>query len=293
MKINGLQLGQQLLSSLKKDIRKHSQKPHLAVILVGNDAPSLVYVGQKKKSGKKIGVKVSVHHFMRNPGYQKLAELVHTLSRDPEVHGIIIQRPLPDSISADSLTSRIAPTKDVDSFHPKSPFLPPLGIAVLTTLHYVYQKRFTKRKKIEPVIVPAANQWLKKQTVILLGRGESGGQPIAKTLTHFGIPLIILTSRSEHREEYLKQADIVISAVGKAAVNASELKKDVVLIGVGIRREKKRLLGDYNETDIKKIASYFTPTPKGIGPINVACLLQNVVTAWKKAPKSASSKRKR
>lgn len=286
MIIDGKKLARGVLREAARNIKKLKKKkivPQLAVILVGNDPSSLSYIKQKIKAAKQVKAQVTLHHFKKTPLYQKLAEKIRDLDQDSKVHGIIVQRPLPSTLSARDLNKRISIEKDIDGFLPKSLHTPPLGIAIFKILNEMYFRALKKKKKPAQDISKNLVNYLRKQSIVLIGRGDTGGKPIAETLQKHGIDFVILHSMMENREEYIKDADIIISAVGKAkAVPLEIVKPSAWLIGVGVHRGKKGIVGDYDEKDIAKRVRFYTPTPGGVGPVNVACLILNLVTAAKK-----------
>lgn len=286
MKIDGKAIAARLLIQLQLDVVKLTRRsgipPHLAVIYIGNDSASASFIKQKEQAASRTGVILTVHRYRRAPLYQKLAEFIKTLNRDKTVHGIIIQRPLPSSLSSDSLTKLVSPTKDVDGFLEKSIFIPPLSLAVFKIFNEIYFTHIKKSALPKDDFTKPLLHWLKEKRLVLIGRGETGGKPIAKTLSSVRLNYILLNSQVESREDYLKEADIVISAVGKPRmITPVTMKKGAILIGVGIRTDNDRLKGDFEEKEVMDEAGFYTPTPGGIGPVNVACLVSNVVTACK------------
>ena len=287
MKIDGKLIAAEILDDIKTEVKRLQKKnidPRLAVVLIGEDAASLSFVKQKTKAAQLTGITLSLHHFKKTPLYQKLAEFIHELGQDESIHGIIIQRPLPPSLSASSLTKIIKPNKDVDGFLPKSHFLPPLGLAIFKVLNEIYFRHLHKKVKPKDDCTKPFLAWLKSKNIVLIGQGETGGKPISQTFQKYRINFLLINSRTENTEEYISQADILISSVGKSQIiKSNQLKSGAILLGVGVHKEKDKLVGDYDEKEIATTAGYYTPTPGGIGPVNVACLLQNVVTACKKS----------
>ncbi|HCS79485.1 TPA: hypothetical protein DIV55_07180 [Patescibacteria group bacterium] len=283
MKIDGQQLARRILRNLHtrvKALQKTGITPHLAVIWVGNDPASASFIKQKSIAACVIGARLSLHQFKKTPLYQKLAEFIREMSRNPEIHGIIVQRPLPPSLSAQSLCKLVPKNKDVDGFLPKSAHVPPIGSAMFRLFNEIYFNKLQKTASPEDNYSKPLLTWLKEKNIVLLGKGETAGKPIAATLSKYRLPFIMLNSRSDHPEEYLKEADIVISAIGKAGiVNPAHLKQGVILIGVGMERKQHKLKGDYDENQVEKIARFYTPMPGGTGPVNVACLMENLVNA--------------
>lgn len=282
MIIDGKKIANNLLIDIKSQRKKWKRKipPTLSIIVVGKNAASDSYIRQKKKTAKSIGIDVNVHTFKTNVTYQELAEFIRVQGTDPDVHGIIIQRPLPSTLSAVSLVKRIPYEKDVDSFRAKTPHTPPLGEAMLHLLASAYWgngTRYIKRTQEETENLVSL---LKTKSILLIGCGATGGKPIAKTLKSLKIRFLIATSATPLKN-FAPESDIIISAVGKSKIiTPSLVKSGAILISVGIWKDKKnKMRGDYEIDDIKKHASLATPTPGGVGPVNVACLLQNVVNA--------------
>ncbi len=284
MKIDGRLLSAEILGKLKKEIKslKFSVPPHLAVIWVGSDSSSLSFIRQKQLAAKQIGAKISLIHFRKTPEYTKIARILLQIATDKSIHGMIIQRPFPPTLSADTLNVRIPIFKDVDGFLPKSAFDPPVGMAVFKILSEVYYRHLTHIQKPIDDYPKSLISYLKNKKIVQIGRGETAGKPIAQILNTMKLNFIILNSQSQNRDEYLNQADIVISAVGKSQIiTPDQVKPNCILIGVGIHKEKGKLTGDFDENEFKDQVLFYTPTPGGVGPVNVACLMQNLVSACK------------
>jgi methylenetetrahydrofolate dehydrogenase (NADP+)/methenyltetrahydrofolate cyclohydrolase len=211
---------------------------------------------------------------------EELVEKVKLLNDDPFVHGILIQRPLPEQIDIEKLELTTDPEKDIDGFHPDSPYTLPLPLAVGKILEAVYIQKNQKSEFTHPAFVA----WLNKENIVLLGKGPTGGGPIIEYFKKLNIKPTLIDSKTKNPERIMNKADIVISAVGREnTIKAGDLKKGVVLISVGINRgENNKLHGDYDDEAIKDIASYYTPTPGGVGPVNVAMLWVNLLTATEK-----------
>jgi len=279
MKIDGKEIAQEILDSLKKRTEKLKKKnitPRLAIILVGSDPASMAYVNQKKKKAKSIGVKTTILHLSDKISQVSLTKTIQRFNADNDIYGIIVQRPLPANINLEKIVNAIDPKKDVDGFHLDSHFQMPIAMAVLKILEKVYicipeiQSRFV--------------EWLKDKNIVVIGKGQTGGKPIIQMLEKMKIPFTLIDSKTEKPESLIRKADIIISAVGKPSILKQQLlKKGVILIGIGISTgESAKLMGDYDQNRIKNIASFYTPTPGGIGPVNVAMLLKNLVLAAEK-----------
>lgn len=272
MKIDGRKIAEGILEELKKRVENLKEKniiPHLVVILIGNDPVSSSYVNQKKINAEKIGAKISIHQFSYSVTGKFVLGLLNDLNHLTSVHGIIVQRPLPKAIDKNKISLGIDPKKDVDGFHPASYFQPPLALAVLRILRSLLAQgdSFIKR--------------LKDKKIVIIGKGETGGKPIIDTFRKMGIDPKITDSKTPNPQSLTKKADIIISCVGKPNVIKPEMiKKGVILVGVGLYKgEDGKMHGDYDEEEIKNKASFYTPTPGGVGPVNVAMLLKNLVKA--------------
>jgi len=276
MKIDGKQIAQEILDNLKKQTEKLKKThiyPKLAIILVGDDSGSASYVNQKEIKAELIGTKITVKHFPSQVTENALIEAINNFNSDKDIHGIIVQQPLPKQINPENIVKAIDPNKDVDGFHQDSHFQMPIALAVLKVLEKVY----TLTPEIESRFV----DWLKDKKIVVIGKGETGGKPILRLFERMKVPVTSIDSKTEKPENLTKIADIIISAVGKSNVIKPEMiKRGVILIGIGIARgESAKLMGDYDQNEVKDLASFYTPTPGGIGPINVAYLLKNLVDA--------------
>lgn len=277
-----------IASSLKKyiiirvkSLKKKNIKPRLATILVGKSKDQLSFVTSKKKIGKSLGIDFNFIHYKETPQFMRFIKRIKTVSENTENTAVIIQQPLPSRLYTETLYDFIPLEKEIESHKAKSTFLPPIGQAVLTALKHVFiQKRTTKSIIInEDKDVSAFKQVMKHKKVVLMGRGMTGGHPIGDTLTKFKINYIGINSQTPNSEQYLQEADVIITAVGKKVITPDLIKKGVVLINVGLRRDKGKLIGDYDEKEIRNIASYYTTTPKGLGPIDVLYLYKNLIDA--------------
>lgn len=294
MKIDGREIAKKILEDLKIKVRKLNVVPHLAIILVGNDPASKLYVKQKILTAEKIGIKTSLFQYANSISAKVLLSRLNDLNHLSNVHGIIVQQPLPQDINLKRVVNAIDPKKDVDGFRPKSKFQTPIAMSVLKILEEIRQACHL-RGGVAPQanvagtfdVPPAAhlegefNRWLKSKKIVIIGKGETGGKPIIDIFEKMDIKPQIIDSKTKTPEKSTKKADIIICAVGKANILKPQmLKKGVILIGIGISaRKNAKLMGDYAENEVKNIASFYTPTPGGVGPINVAILLKNLIKA--------------
>lgn len=268
MKIDGRALARDILDSLKDEVAKLVEQgvtPTLAVVLVGDNPASISYIKQKQIAAEAIGAKIVMSQQTTAIGSMQMKEIIHAYNTDPTVHGIIVQRPLPKETHIDpSVLLTVGAAKDVDGFVSGSPFVAPVALAV------------------EKILDTADKNW-QKQHIVIVGRGETAGKPIYDYLMKPGCQIAQIHSQTPNPEALLKEADIIISCVGhRGVVTKSVVKPGAILIGVGIGRDEEAVLqGDYDEAEIADVASFYTPTPGGVGPINVACLMANLVVAAK------------
>lgn len=281
MVIDGKAIAERILSELATRTTKLKDigvTPHMAVILAGEDPASQSYVRQKAKAAERIGATLTVHRLAADAPLTALAQRIDTLNTDPTVHGIIIQRPLPAGLSDQKTLDAVVPTKDVDGFNPGSPFTVPVARGVGEILNVMFIENAAPSNNGTDTEFRA---WLRTKHIAVIGRGVTAGKPIADYFLGLDCATSIITSTTPDRDRILREADIIVSCVGKAGmVPASTIKPGAILISVGIwRDESGKLHGDYEPADIEHIAAYYTPTPGGVGPVNVACLMANLVDA--------------
>jgi methylenetetrahydrofolate dehydrogenase (NADP+)/methenyltetrahydrofolate cyclohydrolase len=273
MKIEGKTLADTILQALALKVSLLKDTPTLAVILVGDNPASLAYIKQKQNAAKTIGAKIIFNHQQTEISIATLKEFVDEYNNDPSIHGLIIQRPLPSAMGdATPVLNAVSPKKDVDGFVPNSPFDVPVASAVGEILKHVHSQEKNKNKFLP---------WVKQKNIVVVGRGETAGAPIASYLQKLECATSVIHSQTPNPKELMKKADIIISCVGKSRVVRREaIKPGVILISVGIWRDGEgKLHGDYEEAEIASIASFYTPTPGGVGPVNVACLMKNLLQA--------------
>lgn len=250
--------------------------PHLAAVLVGDDPASAVYVRTKHQACEKAGMLSTTHRLPATVSQTELLELVARLNADSAVHGILIQLPLPKGLDTTAILDAVTPLKDVDCFHPENVgllvqnrprFLPctPQGIQVLLK---------------ESDINPAGKH------VVVIGRSEIVGKPIGIMLLQKGpwadATVTICHSRTQHLADIARSADILIAAIGKPEfVTADMVAPGAVVIDVGVNRVGEKLVGDVAFQPVSEIASHITPVPGGVGPLTIAMVLQNTLTATK------------
>ena len=254
------------------DLNQKSIFPGLATIIVGNDAASSIYVKNKRKSAKEVGIESFQYEFPENIQEKELLELINELNLNSDVDGILVQLPLPKHINSDLIIDSIDVNKDVDGFNvinAGKTFIGRDSVIPCTPLGCLLM---LKSIKIE----------LKGKNAVIIGRSNIVGKPMAQLLLNEDCTVTIVHSKTFNIQALVKEADIVVAAVGSAnLVKGSWIKKGAVVIDVGINRlkveNKNILVGDINFNEVKDIASYITPVPGGVGPMTIACLLMNTV----------------
>ena len=254
------------------DLNQKSIFPGLATIIVGNDAASSIYVKNKRKSAKEVGIESFQYELPENIQEKDLLELINELNLNSDVDGILVQLPLPKHINSDIIIDSIDVNKDVDGFNvinAGKTFIGRDSVIPCTPLGCLLM---LKSIKIE----------LKGKSAVIIGRSNIVGKPMAQLLLNEDCAVTIVHSKTFNIQALVKEADIVVAAVGSAnLVKGSWIKKGAVVIDVGINRlkveDKNILAGDINFNEVKDIASYITPVPGGVGPMTIACLLMNTV----------------
>lgn len=284
MKIDGKLVAEEITGDLKRRVEKLKKKnmlPQLAIILIGDDPASQKYVEQKIKKAREIGAVATAYNFDNEVKTAILVDLIQKLNNDPKIHGLIVQRPLPPHINGQQTIDVTNPQKDVDAFHKDSPFHAPLPEAIVVLLqkiHSILESTHTSSRSFIP--------WLHSKKIVVVGKGITAGGPTIARLKELGITPQVIDSKTEEdvKKNLLKNADIVITTVGEKQIITPQLiKKGVILLGAGMSKGADgKLHGDYNHKEIQNIASFYTPIPGGVGPVNVAMLLQNLVTAAEK-----------
>ena len=271
--------GKLLATNVKKQVSSSvsllTQKgivPGLATIIVGEDAASSIYVKNKGKSAKEVGIKSFQYALPENVTENNLLKLIDELNLNDSVDGILVQLPLPIHINSDLVLDSIHPSKDVDGFNTVNAgkiYLNREGVIPCTPLGCL-------------IMLRSINQDLKGKNAVIIGRSNIVGKPMAQLLLNEDCTVTIVHSKTKDIKKIVKEADIIIAAVGIAnLVKSSWLKNDAIAIDVGINRikvdDKAKLVGDIDFNEVKAVASYLSPVPGGVGPMTIACLLMNTV----------------
>ncbi len=283
-KINGKKIANKILANLKRKISNLGKKPDLAVILVGDDPASLLYIKNKKRAAEKIGVKFELYSFgADNADDKKIMTQIKKLNRRKVINGIIVQLPLPKGLNADKIISAIDPKKDVDGFH-SHPFQPPPPVGR-------GRKDGGERFLVSPVaqavvkLIEAAKIKLRDKKAVLFVKSEIIAAPIKKMMEKKGIKVEIVAKPSlADLKKYGRQSDIIVIALGKPYILKNEMiKNNAIIIDIGITPTSspyfRKFVGDLDSRGLEKKKGFYTPVPGGVGPVTVAMLLQNIVKA--------------
>ncbi len=273
--INGKEISAAIREEIKAEVQGMSVRPGLAVVLVGDDPASAVYVRNKSKACAEVGIYSEVYRLPEETGREQLLGLIEQLNQSPLIHGILVQLPLPKHLDPEEVIMAIDPAKDVDAFHPVNvgkimignyDFLPCTPAGVMELLH---------RSGIE----------VSGKECVVIGRSNIVGKPQAMLLLHENATVTVCHSKTRDLPSVCRRADILVSAVGKAEfVTADMVRNGAVVIDVGMNRDENgKLCGDVDFEPVSEKASYITPVPGGVGPMTITMLLKNTVTAAKRA----------
>jgi len=274
-KIDGIKVSNAIKEILKSAIEKLKSEgvvPCLATVLVGDDPASATYVKNKHNACEKIGIKTKDHKLSANATQKELDKIIDNLNNDNNVHGILVQLPLPNQLNEFATISRISPIKDVDSLTPQNVGLLSMGKSIL--------KPCTPSGIIEMFYYYKIN--LEGKNVVMINRSDLIGKPLYHLLLQNNATVITCHSKTKNLIEYCKNADIIITGVGNRAkfkLTSDMIRQDAIVIDVAISRHEGKLVGDADFDDIIQKASWVTPVPGGVGPMTVAMLLKNTVTA--------------
>ncbi|MGK9045110.1 bifunctional methylenetetrahydrofolate dehydrogenase/methenyltetrahydrofolate cyclohydrolase FolD [Mammaliicoccus vitulinus] len=263
------------LQSEVERLKTHNIVPKLSVILVGNDGASQSYVNSKKKAAEKIGMISEIIHMDESSTEEEVLNELERLNNDNSVSGILVQVPLPKQVSEAKVLETINPDKDVDGFNP-------INIGRL----YTGERTFIPCTPLGIMeIIKHADIDLKGKNVAVIGRSHIVGQPVSKLLTDQDATVTLLHSKSTNTEEVLKQADVIVSAVGRVHLVTKDLvKPGAVIVDVGnTPGEDGKLKGDVDFEAVKEVAGAITPVPGGVGPLTITMVLNNTLLAekWK------------
>ena len=273
--ISGKEISAAIREEIRTEVQGMSVRPGLAVVLVGNDPASAVYVRNKSKACGEVGIYSEVYRLPAETGREQLLGLIEQLNSSPLIHGILVQMPLPKHLDPQEVIMAINPEKDVDAFHP-------INVGKIMIGNYDFLP-----------CTPAGVMELLRRTgidvcgkeCVVIGRSNIVGKPQAMLLLHENATVTICHSRTCDLHAVCRRADILVSAVGKAKFVTADMVKDgAVVIDVGMNRDENgKLCGDVDFEQVFAKASYITPVPGGVGPMTITMLLRNTVTAAKRS----------
>lgn len=274
--MDGKEVAKQVRINLKKEVdmlKELGVFPKLAVIMVGEDKASKVYVRNKSKACEEIGIAYEEFLLKETTTMEELLDLIHHLNDEKTIHGILLQSPLPEQLDINEAFKEIATTKDVDGFNPIN-----VGKLSLNQDCFVSCTPYGIIKMLESYQIP-----IEGANAVIVGRSNIVGKPLMQCLLNKNATVTICHSRTRNIEETTKRADILIAALGKPNFIKADMVRDgAVVIDVGINRnEEGKIVGDVDFQDVSKKASYITPVPGGVGPMTVAMLMDNVIKAAK------------
>lgn len=272
--IDGKELARKTRSNLKIDceeLKKKGITPKLAVILVGDDKASKVYVKNKNKACEDVGIEFEEHILEAEITQKQLIDLIEELNNRKDINGILLQSPIPAHLDINEAFRKIAPEKDVDGFNPVN-----VGKLSLNQDTFVSCTPYGIMKMFEEYKID-----LEGKDVVIIGRSNIVGKPLIQCCLNKNATVTVCHSRTKNLKEHVKRADVVIAAIGKSKFITEDMIKDgAVVIDVGINRgEDGKLTGDVDFENVEKKASYITPVPGGVGPMTIAMLMNNVIKA--------------
>lgn len=274
--INGKELARDIRLKLKDEVielKNADINPKLAVIMVGDDKASKIYVKNKSKACEDVGIEYEEHILPANTKMEGLLELIENLNNDTTIHGILVQSPLPETLDANEAFKTILPKKDVDGFNPIN-----IGKLSLNQDCFVSCTPYGIIKMLDHYNIP-----IEGANAVIIGRSNIVGRPLAKCLLNRNATVTVCHSKTKNLKEITQQADILIAAIGKPKfVTEDMVKEGATVIDVGINRmDNGKLVGDTDFEKLKNKVAYITPVPGGVGPMTIAMLMHNVVKAAK------------
>ena len=276
--IDGKKAAAELREELKNEVAelksKYNKVPGLTVILIGDMAPSQIYVRNKEKSANEVGLKSDVIRYPDTIEEKTVLEKIKELNQDDTVSGILVQLPLPKHINKQKVIETINPSKDVDGFHPMN--VGNLSSGYESSVPCTPLGCYLLIKKIEPN--------LSGKKAVVVGRSNLNGKPMTQLLLKENCTVTITHSRTKDLKAECLEADIIVAAVGiPELVKGDWVKKDTIVIDVGINKTDKGIVGDVAFDEVSKNAKALTPVPGGVGPMTIACLLKNTIDCFKRS----------
>ena len=276
MIIDGKKQAEIIRNEIKKEIsdlkKKSGKTPSLTVILIGDFAPSLIYVKNKEKSAREVGINSKIIRYPKNVSEKDILEKIEELNKNDEISGILVQLPLPSQISKEKIINAINPSKDVDGFNP-------INVGNLSSGY----------DSIVPctplgclLLIKNSESNLAGKHAVIIGRSNLNGKPMAQLLLKENCTVTIVHSKTNDLQNECLKADILVAAVGVPnLIKKDWVKKNAIVIDVGINKVGEKIVGDVNFDELKDNVKAITPVPGGVGPMTIACLLKNTLTCFK------------
>lgn len=274
--IDGKKIADRVLTELKSKIKNLKEKPGLALVLVGDNPASEIYVNFKEKTCREVGFYCERFNLDKNISSTDLLNLINSLNQKSGIHGILVQLPLPEHIDEHMVINSILPHKDVDGFTPVNLGSLASGNAILAPA--------TARAVI--CLIESAGKGIEGKNAVVVGRSTIVGKPTAMILLEKNATVTICHSKTANLAEHTKKADILVVAAGKPKLITREMvKENAIVIDVGINRVNGRLVGDVDFEGVRDVAGHITPVPGGVGPMTIAMLMENTLKAMELAQK--------
>jgi methylenetetrahydrofolate dehydrogenase (NADP+)/methenyltetrahydrofolate cyclohydrolase len=278
--IDGKKIAAELREVLRQEVvglkAKYNKIPGLTVILIGDMAPSQIYVRMKEKAANEVGLKSNIIRYPEAVEEKTVLDKIEELNKDESISGILVQLPLPKHIDKQKVIETILPEKDVDGFHPMN--VGNLSSGYESSVPCTPLGCYLMIKKIEPN--------LSGKKAVMIGRSNLNGKPMAQLLLKENCTVTITHSRTKDLKAECLEADIIVAAVGiPELVKADWVKKEAIVIDVGINKTENGIVGDVAFEEVSKVARALTPVPGGVGPMTIACLLKNTIECFKRSQK--------
>ena len=276
MIIDGKKQAEIIRNEIKKEIsdlkKKSGKTPSLTVILIGDFAPSLIYVKNKEKSAREVGIKSEIIRYPKNVSEKDILKKIEELNKNDEISGILVQLPLPSQISKEKIINAINPSKDVDGFNP-------INVGNLSS---GYDSIVPCTPLVCLLLIKKIESNLAGKHAVIIGRSNLNGKPMAQLLLKENCTVTIVHSKTKDLQNECLKADILVAAVGVPnLIKKDWVKKNAIVIDVGINKVGEKIVGDVNFDELKDNVKAITPVPGGVGPMTIACLLKNTLTCFK------------
>ncbi|TCO79195.1 bifunctional methylenetetrahydrofolate dehydrogenase/methenyltetrahydrofolate cyclohydrolase FolD [Marinisporobacter balticus] len=274
--LDGKKISQEIVENIMNEVtrleKNHKIIPGLAVVIVGDDEASHVYVSMKEKACKKVGFYSEAHRLTKETTQDELLDLINQLNHNDKIHGILVQLPLPEGFDENLINSHILPSKDIDGFH-----------AINTGKMLLGEDSFvpcTPKGIVE--LVKRTGEDITGKHAVIVGRSNIVGKPAAILLLKENATVTVCHSKTKDLQNHIKMADILVAAVGVPEfIKGEMIKEGAIVIDAGTRKVEGKLVGDVNYEEAERVASWITPVPGGVGPMTITMLLENTLKAAK------------